>query len=114
MKTRIFRALVVLILAAVPTSAMSDDQVTCVVNIDDSRLQPEEYGKAAKSRCNNGDIIFGTIEKGSKIAGVVFYAAVVCRMDKQIVVAPDGQDFMCVFRGESRQVRSLFGSAPEK
>jgi hypothetical protein len=49
MKTRIFRALVVLILAAVPTSAMSDDQVTCVVNIDDSRLQPEEYGKTAKA-----------------------------------------------------------------
>ena len=94
--------------------AQADDRVACVVNIDDSRWFPEEYGKVAQSRCNDGDVIFGVIEQGSKISGALFYAAVVCRMDKQIVIAPSGRDFMCVFRGEGRKVRSLLGSAPEK
>ena len=101
-------------LAAAPTLAKSDDRITCVVSIDDSRWLPETYGKAAQERCGRDDIIFGSIEKGSKISGVVFYAAAVCRVDRQIIVSSDGRDFMCAFRGEARQVRSLFGSAPAK
>ena len=111
---RVITVLIALLMAA-PTPAISDDQITCTVNIDAEVWLPEQYGKSAEGRCDRDDIIYGSIMGDrSKVAGVVFYASVVCRMDRQVVVAPDGQSFSCVFRGASRQVRSLFGSAPEK